>query len=186
MRRTALALAGVLLAAGCARQAMHHPNPMPLPGTNVESAERLARRALEDLRFEMVRPEAAPGRLETRPLVGASWFECWRQDTVGSDQVLESSLHTIRRRAAVAITGTATGSQVAVTVTKERLSAPQQEPPPIGAGYSLYRSPSIPMDRPDDLAARDETWLDEGRDPLLEQRILSGIYRQVRPGVPGG
>ena len=181
-----LALAAMLLpaTAGCATRAMHLSNPLPLPGTSPETAEGLARRTLEGLQFELVYPEARPGHLETRPMVGASWFEFWRQDTIGSDQVLESSLHTIRRRAAVAVGPTEKGSEVAVTVVKERLSAPRQEPPPIGAGYSLYRSPSVPMDRPDELAAGRETWIEEGRDVRLEQEVLSRIYRQVRPGVP--
>lgn len=180
-------LATVLLAlaaaaGGCGGAAVRHENPMPLAGVEPPEAAEAARQVLRDMRFEVVRPDAGPGRIETEPLVGASWFEFWRQDTIGCDQVAEASLHTVLRRVSVSVAPAEGGSEVAVTAVKGRRSVPGEGEPGVGESFSLYRTPRMTMERPDALRDGAETWVEMGRDTRLEQRILSRIRRR-RPST---
>lgn len=44
------------------------------------------------------------GLIITRPTTGGQWYEFWRVDSQGGYNVLESSLHTVQRRAAIELT----------------------------------------------------------------------------------
>ena len=175
----ALAAAG----AGC-KEAVRRENPLALRGIDADTAESAARRVLEDLRFEIEYPEASEGRIATRGLTGASWFEFWREDTLGTDQRIESSLHTTRRRVTVAITPVVAGSEIFIQVTKERLTAPNQGPQSIGATYSLYGFQISKMYEPDEITPTRHKWVDVGRDDLLEQKILVRLERRLQPLPP--
>ena len=179
---TVLVLGAVLAlaAAGCAER-VRLDNPLLLRGADADMTENVARRILQDLRFEIEYPEASKGRIATRGLTGASWFEFWREDTLGTDQRIESSLHTTRRRVTVAITPVASGSEVFVQVTKERLTAPNLGPESIGQAYSLYDFQISKMYERDEIAPTHYKWLDVGRDELLEQDILARLERRIQP-----
>ena len=182
-RVAALAAALAAAGAGC-KEALRLENPLALRGVDADTAESEARRVLEELRFEIEYPEASKGRIATRGLTGASWFEFWRGDTIGAEQRIESSLHTTRRRVTVAITPVASGSEVFVQVTKERLTAPNQGPESIGQTYSLYDFEISKMFEPDEVAPTYNKWLDVGRDDLLEQEILARLERRLQPLSP--
>jgi hypothetical protein len=179
------ALAAALTAAGAGcRGAGRLENPLALRGIDADTVESVARRVLEELRFEIEYPEASEGRIATRGLTGASWFEFWRGDTLGANQRIESSLHTTRRRVTVAITPVASGSEIFVQVTKERLTAPNQGPESIGETYSLYGFQISKMFEPDEIAPTPYKWVDVGRDDLLEQKILVRLERRLQPLPP--
>ncbi len=187
MRATSQALLVGLaasLAAGCAGQAARRENPMRLPGVEPTEAAALTKQVLRDMRFEVIQPDAAPGRIETEPLVGASWFEFWREDTIGCDQVAEASIHTVLRRVSASVTPTERGCEVAVTAVRGRRSVPGGGDPGVSESFSLYRTPRMSMERSDALAAGGETWVAMGRDERLEQRILSRIYRRRSEAPP--
>jgi len=179
MAAAALASAG----AGC-KEAVRRENPFALRGIDADAAESAARRVLEELRFEIEYPEASEGRIATRGLTGASWFEFWRGDTLGADQRIESSLHTTRRRVTVAITPEVAGSEIFVQVTKERLTAPNQGPQSIGQAYSLYGFRISKMYERDEIEPTRYKWIDVGRDDLLEQEILARLERRLQPLPP--
>jgi len=182
---TMAALAAALAAAGAGcQEAVRRENPRALRGIDADTAENVARRVLEELRFEIEYPEASKGRIATRGLTGASWFEFWREDTIGAAQRVESSLHTTRRRVTVAITPVASGSEVFVKVTKERLTAPNTGPESIGETYSLYGFQISRMFEPDEIAPTHHRWVDVGRDELLEQEILARLERRLQPLPP--
>ncbi len=120
---------GVLLvmaaATGCVRAPeVRYPNPMVLASADAATTEKVARRLLVNMRFEIIQPSSQPGVVVTRPLTGDSWFEFWRDDTVGTTQRVESSLYTVRRVVTVTIAPRDHGSEVAVKVVKDRMSAP--------------------------------------------------------------
>jgi len=179
------ALAAALAAAGAGcKEAGRRENPLALRGIDADTVESVARRVLEELRFEIEYPEASEGRIATRGLTGASWFEFWREDTLGTDQRIESSLHTTRRRVTVAITPMAAGSEIFVQVTKERLTAPNQGPESIGEAYSLYDFQISKMYERDEIEITHYKWVDVGRDDLLEQEILARLERRLQPLPP--
>ena len=176
-----LVLAGAAAVAGCAAVGTgRFENPATFTDTPPERVEAVARRVLMELRFEPIIPEKSKGYIETEPLVGASWFEFWRGDTIGQAQVAESSLHTTRRRATVSVSPMGGGSQVFVKVLKERKSAPDTTPDTIGWSMNLYKTEDTDLMRQDALAETDYEWIDMGRDPLLEEYILERIHAAMR------
>ena len=58
---------------------------------------------LRQYRFNVDRADRRSGLITTFPVVGRSWFEFWRADAATPRDVLEGSLHTIYRQAAVSI-----------------------------------------------------------------------------------
>ncbi len=178
----ALSVAAAL--AGCAgAHAARLGNPLAVPGTTLPTAEKVSQRVLQELRFQIVYPRIAEGRIETGPVTGASWFEFWREDTA-PDQRLESSLHTTRRQVAIAISPKEGGVEVLVKAAKQRLSAPGAGPMTLGesVGTHTIDDKSL-LSRWDDLAPTSYEWVDVGRDEDLEQLILGRIQRSLASGT---
>lgn len=183
MRRalSLLLLGAAVTAAGCATVASgRFSNPMTFTETDAETVEHVARRVLMELRFGIVYPESSEGRVTTDALTGASWFEFWRKDTIGRVQSLESSLHTIRRRATVSISPKDRGSQVFVKVVKERKSAPGLGPESMAETFNIYGIEDTDLMRQNELAPTTYEWVDMGRDELLEQDILERILTNLK------
>ena len=172
------------VAAGCTRApGVRFPNPMPLSSVDVAAVENAARGILRDMRFDLVYPPGKAGLVETEPMTGASWFEFWREDTVGRYQTAESSLHTIRRRVTVTAAPASQGSQVAVKVEKQRMSSPNSAPHHLSAAYNIHRPQNSDLVRQDEMAPQQYQWIDAGRDEALEQRILEQIQLRVGGSV---
>jgi hypothetical protein len=169
--------------AGCARvPEMRVANPMALTDSDPATVEQVARRILTEMRFEIIYPSAKPGLVTTGPLTGDSWFEFWRDDTVGSHEVAESSIHTVRRSVSLQVTPRGQGSEVLVRVKKERMSAPGLAPEEVSGSFSLYDPRASDLQRQDDLVATKYKWIDMGRDEALEQRILGRIQAVLSRG----
>jgi hypothetical protein len=166
--------------AGCVRAPdARFPNPMPLPSSDAATVEKVAERVLLEMHFEIVYPASKPGRVDTENLTGDSWFEFWRDDTVGNFQRVESSLHTIRRSVHVQVTPAPSGSQVAVKVDKERLSAPGTSPAGISQAYDIYNPRKTSLARQDEFKETRYTWVPKDRDDALEQVILERIQSHL-------
>jgi len=183
-----LILSGLLLVmaamlAGCARAPeARFPNPMPLPSSDGATVEKVAQRVLLEMHFDIVYPASKPGRIDTEHLTGANWFEFWRDDTVGSFQRLEASLHTTRRAVHVQVSPAPTGCQVSVKVDKERLNASGLSPSDISEVYDIFNPGKTSLARQDEFKESERhTWLPEGRDDALEQMLLERIQ-----GLLGG
>ena len=58
---------------------------------------------LREQHFEPRRLNRAAGEIEAGPATGQQWFEFWRADSPGGYQLLESSLHTMRRDVVVTV-----------------------------------------------------------------------------------
>jgi len=176
-----LLLCAAMTGSGCATGASgRFSNPMTFAGTDAETVEHVARRVLMELRFDLEYPESSEGRLATDVLTGASWFEFWREDTLGTMQSLESSLHTIRRRATVSISPKDSGSQVFVQVVKQRKSAPGLGPETMAETFNIYGTEDTDLMRQNELAPTLYEWVDMGRDELLEQDILERILTSLK------
>jgi hypothetical protein len=100
-------LASALLA-GCAAPAA--PTGPTSVVVDVSDYDALVDGTLTVLRqrdYEPSRVDRAAGVIVAGPTTGKQWFEFWRRDVVGKYEVLESSLHTVRRVVTVKITATA-------------------------------------------------------------------------------
>jgi hypothetical protein len=120
------------------------------------------------------------GRIETAYQTGATWLEPHRGDSVGSFNRWESTFQTIRRRAVVRVIPDAAGYLVEVIVEKELEDLPNPEK--ATAGAVIFRTDgSLPSRRLEEVSRTRSSprWLQLGRDPPLEQRILADIHARL-------
>lgn len=178
-------MCAVLLAtlAGCQsiwanRQAGLLSNPIVLPARNDEVAWERTVEVLHEYQFQIARENKLDGVIETEYKIGASLLEPWHRDAVGFENRLEGSLQSVRRRAFVSLSRGTEGYVVGVEVFKEQEDlAGLAANSPGGATFQE----SAPLDR--DLnqvigQSKRSGWIPLGRDPQLEQALLSSLRRR--------
>ena len=134
------------------------------------------------------------GTLVTEPSTSGQWFEIWRSDVHGAYQILESSLHTLRRIVTVHVSPSVADGEDAydlvVEVDKQRLSAAERQITTSSGLLSIYseRVPTIEGKRGAGSAL--VRWIDAGRDVLLENYLLgrfaeaAALVRRIEPERP--
>jgi hypothetical protein len=146
----------------------------------------------------------AEGRIDTYPQTGATLLEPWRGDSIGFRERLESTLQSIRRTATMRLIPDPSGWRIETVVLKELENLPRPMRATTGGASfrnddSLYRYgtplPTLGQqvgDQPRPVANPTPNlgWIPLGRDPLLEQRMLSqvtsrlGIAPMPQPSLP--
>ena len=135
----------------------------------------------------------AEGRIDTYPQTGATLLEPWRGDSVGFRERLESTLQSIRRRATLRLIPDPAGWRIETVVLKELENMPRPMRATAGGASfrnddSLYRYgtplPTLGQqvgDQPRPVANPTPNlgWIPLGRDPLLEQRMLSQMLTKL-------
>ena len=122
------------------------------------------------------------GRLDTFPEVGSTLLEPWRHDSANAYEKLESTLQSIRRRAAVRVMPAEHGYKVSVAVFKELENlAPPERATAGGATFRYDGSLNRVVD-PIHQQPVEEGWIPMGRDLALEQRMLGQIMAKF--GAP--
>jgi len=151
--------------------------------------------------FSPQRVDRRTGLAVTHPTTGAQWFEFWRADSQGSYQLLESSLHTLRRivtlrleplsepaAASEPAAGEPAGAsqpaeaepgpgeyRLIVQVDKQRYSAPERQVTTASMALGIY-SERLPTEEGLRRARSEgEHWVPLGRDVLLEAYLLDRI-----------
>jgi hypothetical protein len=163
------------------------PNPIAVPVVDEELAWDQIADVVSDY-FTIAREQRArrsgevvtEGRIDTAPLDGATWLEPHRKDSVGSFNRWESTFQTIRRRAVVRVIPDAAGYLVEVMVEKELEYLPTPEKATAGAATFRYDS-SLPTRRLEQVSRTQSSprWIQLGRDPPLEQRMLADIQARL-------
>lgn len=170
------------------------PNPLKVPVGNHDFAwdqiVDVVSTYFPIAREERVRIDSqmwTEGRVETPYQVGATLLEPHRKDTVGTFNLWQSTLQTIRRRAVVRVVPEPDGYLVDVQVDRELEDLPRPEQATAGAA-SIRSDGSLPS------AARGEVsrtgwspdWIPLGRDIPLEQEMLAEIQERLAatPRVP--
>ena len=135
----------------------------------------------------------AEGRIDTFPQTGSTLLEPWRGDSVGFRERLEATLQSIRRIGTMRLIPDAGGWRIEAVVQKELENMPRPMMATTGGASfrnddSLYRYgtplPTLGQqvgDQPRPVAAptRNLGWIPLGRDPLLEQRMLSKLLAKL-------
>ena len=135
----------------------------------------------------------AEGRIDTYPQTGATLLEPWRGDSVGFRERLESTLQSIRRRATLRLIPDPAGWRIETVVLKELENMPRPMRATTGGASfrnddSLYRYgtplPTLGQqvgDQPRPVANPTPNlgWIPLGRDPLLEQKMLSTVLARL-------
>jgi hypothetical protein len=197
MRKIAIILsAGIWLActAGCEPGYTHKlvPDQKLTPvERNYQAVWDAACRVLDDYYFKLDRQDRRAGVITTYPLTGKQWFEFWRKDAVGDEELLENALHTIYRVVKVRITPTADDASrfiasVEVEVFRSNRANPSEGS--FSAALSMiaganYSERNMPEGQPEGYLMNETgkaviekyALTDLGRDHALEQQLASRI-----------
>lgn len=162
---------------GCATIPAFSPpvsNPVFVRAQNADEAWERTVDVVHDYLFEIERENKLGGTLETRYKTGASVLEPWHRDTVGTDNRLESTLQSIRRKAYVSMTPVEGGYLIGVEAHKELED--------VAKAANLQGAATF-LD--DNILARDlnavlgqatpSGWIAKGRDEALEQSMLRSL-----------
>lgn len=188
-----LLLAALLALTGCAappvQQVVAYSNPTFIPAGNrdvfwdqvVDVTDDYFKVVRED-RVRQVGDLLTEGQIETRPEIGSTLLEPWNGDSVGAYQRLESTLQSIRRQCFIRVIPDQGGYLVDVQVYKELEDVVRPEFATASAA-AFRTSPSvIRYVEPIGAEPRTVGWIPQGRDTLLEQRIIGQLHQRM--GVP--
>jgi len=128
--------------------------------------------------FQPDRQDRAQGVITTLPTTSMQWGEPWRQDVADGYSFVESSLHTIQRKATIRFIHDpgATDWTVQVQVDVYRLNVPESQITTASSAYHAFSGVLPTAEGTAQLrgeAAR--KWTHLGRDPAMEARLLSRI-----------
>ena len=115
------------------------------------------------------------GRIDTYYQVSPTLLEPWRRDTAGEYERVENTLQTMRRKAVVRVWPTQGGHWVEVAVFKELEDLRSPEHASAGSATFRYDSSFTRVVNPEVMNPSGEHWIPEGRDPVLEQRIIGHL-----------
>ena len=131
-------------------------------------------------RVRLVGDILTEGHLETYPCTGSTFFEPWKGDTVNRYERLESTLQSIRRRAAVRVIPAEGGFSIDVAVFKELEDVLRPDTGSVSKAHSLRNDNSM---RRKSASVGGEPitvgWIPLGRDTALEQQILAQIQARL-------
>ena len=131
-------------------------------------------------RFQIDRVDRPSGIVTTLPETSQHFFEFWRHDVDTQRDAWEATLNPMRRWVEVSLTREGDGpwTQLAVVVHKERLSSPDRQFNNSGAAYQ-YFGESLPSTTGQSrVTAKEDRWLDCGRDPAMEDYLLRAILKR--------
>ena len=175
---TLIALSAVTLI-GCSKTLEPQMDAVSVDNSSFEQVWDACLASLEDHSFEVDRRDRRFGVIVSEAVVGKQFFEFWRNDTANSDDLLNSSLHTIRRVVTIRIAKQGpTEFEVDVEAQAQRISVPGTQLNSTTEAFELMSSQGVPVSprRSDYLYRRGETiWVDIGREQALEQAIMRDI-----------
>ena len=126
------------------------------------------------------------------PTTGKQWFEFWRRDVQGPYQVLESSLHTIRRIVTVRVDpqGDGGASRLTVQVDKSRFSSPERQVTTSTGALGIYSERLPTTEGLRNARHALDQWIPLGRDAEMESYLMDQIVTatnvEIIPGADNG
>ena len=148
---------------------------------NKAEVMRMAEDVLGEMHFSVAKSDSEQGLIRTRPLAGAQFFEFWRKDNVGAFNRAEANLHSIRRTVEVDVSQEEGRLCVGCNVSVQRLNLPERLLRGRGQSYDMLSvsGPDLQKLKLDEEQRRLMTWVDLGRDELLETEILKRIEKKI-------
>ncbi len=163
---------------GCAKQQQFEKiERICLSDTDKAKAMRMAEDVLGEMHFEIEKSDGEQGLIRSRPLSGAQFFEFWRKDNVGTFNWAESNLHSIRRVVEMDVRQEDGRLCIGCKVSAQRLNLPERLLRGTGRGYEMFSesNPAVQKLKLDAGQKTLMTWVDLGRDELLETEILKRV-----------
>lgn len=180
-RITFLCLIWTMTFTGCVSMDAYGPqvsNPIFVRANNPEEAWERTVDVVHDYLFEIERENKLGGVIETRYKTGASVLEPWQPDSVGSANRWQSTLQSIRRKAYIHFTPAPGGYMVGVEAIKELEDVPRAAN--FQGGATFLDNSALQRDlNPVVGQATPSGWINQGRDPSLEQAMLRTINRRL-------
>ncbi len=168
-----------LLLASCAgTQRYEALEQICLPDTDKAEAMHIVKDVLGKMHFTIDKADTEQGFLRTRPLPGPHLFEFWR-----SDHSAEANLHSIRRIVELNISQQAEKLCIDCDVKVQRLSLPELRDighEARGTGYEARDTRPVQKLNLSPERKKDMAWLDLGKDPGLETKILKQIEKRLK------
>jgi len=148
-----------------------------------EDADQLWEAVQETLRrgrFQIDRVDRASGVVTTLPETSQHFFEFWRHDVDTQRDAWEATLNPMRRWVEVSLTRADEGpwTQISVVVHKERLSSPDRQFNSSGAAYQYFGESLPSTTGKSKVTAKEDHWLDCGRDLAMEDYLLREILER--------
>jgi len=145
-----------------------------------EQADQLWEAVQETLRrgrFQLDRVDRQAWVITTLPEASQHFFEFWRHDVDTRRDAWEATLNPMRRWVEVSLTREGDGpwAQLAVVVHKERLSSPDRQFNSSGSAYQYFGEGLPSTTGKSRVTAKEDHWLDCGRDPAMEDYLLRKI-----------
>jgi len=150
----------------------------------VDTVDDYFKIARED-RVRVVGGVLTEGQIDTFPETGSTWLEPWRRDSTPGAERLHSTLQSIRRRAHVRVMPVAEGYSIEVAVLKELEDVNRAENSTVGAATLRHDGTFVRVETGPETLPITLGWIPLGRDPSLEQQILSEIQARVITHRPG-
>ena len=176
--------------AGCAsprRNAYQSSQPVSVSEPS-EQADQLWEAVQETLRrgrFQLDRIDRQAWVITTLPVTSQHFFEFWRHDVDTPHDRWEATLNPMRRWVEVSLICADDGpwKQLAVVVHKERFSSPDRQFNSSGAAYQYFGEGLPSTTGKSWVTAKEDHWLDCGRDPAMEDYILRRILQRCHGEV---
>lgn len=132
-------------------------------------------------RFRLDRVDRRAGVITTMPVASQHFLEFWRHDVDTRDDLWEATLNPMRRWVELSVVRGPDNAweRLSIVVHKERLASPDRQFNSTGAAYQ-YFSDSLPSTTGlVQVTAEHDQWLDQGRDPAMEDRLLRAILKRA-------
>ena len=152
------------------------------PGsTQADTLWRSAQNTLRRYRFRLDRVDRRAGLITTEPVTSQHFFEFWRHDVDTQTDLWEATLNPMRRRVEVQLAQDDGGlwSRLDVVVYKQRYSAQDRQFNSTGAIYQYFGTTLPSTTGEVDLTVEGDAWLDVGRDPAMEDRLMREMLRRL-------
>ena len=173
-----------VLPAGCTKQRQPGSEPVAVEQVSFDDVWEVCLASLKDRGLDVDRQDRRFGLIVSEPTIGQQAFEFWRKDAASSEDLLLSSLHTVRRIVAIHIASQAPMQfKLRVEARAQRASIPSDQLDNTAEAFELLRQYGVPASprRRDYLRPRAEPiWVDIGREPALEQAIIEDITRRLK------
>lgn len=183
----AIMLASLVLVTACTTTSQYTQpqsvqNSLYVPQGNHELIWERVVDILHTYKFAIARENRLDGIIETQYKTGSGFLEPWHHDSVGAENLAESTFQSIRRRVMVRINPENQGFFISVEAFKEL-----EDLPGVAAnstGGSTFQE-NTPLQRDLDVVTGSSTpsgWLSLGHDAALERAIMNDIRLAMGTG----
>ncbi len=158
------------------------------PSPQADQVWEALQETLRRHRFRLDRVDRRAGVITTMPVTSQHLFEFWRHDVDTWPDLWESTLNPLRRWVEVTVAREEdnTWKTLTVVVHKERLSSPDRQFNSTGAAYQYFGDSLPSTEGVVRVTAEHDVWLDEGRDPAMEEYLLRAILERAGSGISPG